>query len=44
MTFDEYFELGDQYYIQGDYKKALAYFLKCLELDESYDCDNYIGC
>jgi len=44
LSFEEYFYIGENYYVNGEYKKAIEYFERCNEIDKSYDCLNYIGC
>jgi tetratricopeptide (TPR) repeat protein len=43
LNFEEVFELGEQYYINGEYEKAISYVEECIKMNESNDCLNYIG-
>ncbi|MFX0549438.1 tetratricopeptide repeat protein [Hathewaya histolytica] len=33
MNFDEYYAIGESYYEEGEYKKALNHFKKCISID-----------
>lgn len=41
---NQYFQNGENYFINGKYDKALEYFNKSLEIEQSDDCLNYVGC
>ena len=36
--------MGENYYVNEEYEKAISYFEECIKIKESYDCLNYIGC
>lgn len=44
MISDNFYEEAENYYVNGEYSKALKLFKKCYELDEDNDSLNYIGC
>jgi len=44
VNFEENFDMGENYYVKGEYKVAIEYFEKCLKMNKSNDCLNYIGC
>ncbi|WP_346848692.1 tetratricopeptide repeat protein [uncultured Clostridium sp.] len=44
MNFEENFDMGEKYYINGEYEKAIEYFENCYKINKSNDCLNYIGC
>ena len=44
MTYLEYFKNGEEFYTDGKYSEALSYFQESLNLKETNDCLNYIGC
>lgn len=44
MTYEEYYELAENYYINHNYEEAIGLFKEALKLEETNDCLNYIGC
>ena len=44
MNQEEYFNEGEEFYIEGEYEKAFSCFQKCNSIEEDFDCLNYIGC
>ncbi len=44
MTYEKYYQCGQELYVQGKYAQALVQFKKCNKLKQSNDCLNYIGC
>jgi len=44
LNFEENFDMGEKYYINGEYEKAIEYFENCYKINKSNDCLNYIGC
>ena len=44
MNFEEYFDMGENYYVNGEYEISIEYFEKCIKINKSNDCLNYIGC
>jgi tetratricopeptide (TPR) repeat protein len=41
---EEYYNEGEEFYIEGEYEKAFSCFQKCNSIEEDFDCLNYIGC
>ncbi|AAK79039.1 tetratricopeptide (TPR) repeat protein [Clostridium acetobutylicum] len=44
MDIEKIFEEGEEYYVNGDYNKALEYFQNGYKISKNEDFLNYIGC
>ena len=44
MDYKKYWNIGDSYYVSGDYNLAIKYLQKAYEIESKSECLNYIGC